>query len=168
MDFLWMFKWFVDCFIGFFAKLRSQFKQWFDDVNPPCRWRAFSWSQHRFFLHDIEVNLVSSTWTRWAYDCLTHDMKVFMIYVWFMKIQVWYKGTCNPSHWFLPMDGVSVRSCHDLHQTMDYQRQWVEAFVVSKHIQCSPFGNFTRSVEQTHPSIADDLSFSTRVFFSST
>lgn len=126
MDVLWMFKWFLYWFMGSFAKLRSQFKQWFNDINPPCRWRL-EWSQHLFFLRDIEGNLVSSTCTRWAYDCLTHDMKVFMVYIRFMRIQVWYKGSCNPSQWFLHMDGVSVRSCHDLRQTMLYQRQWVEA-----------------------------------------
>lgn len=39
------------------------------------------------------------------------------------------------------------------------------SFVVSKHIQCSPFGNFTRSLEETQPPIVDDLSFSAVVSF---
>ena len=157
MDVLWIFKWFLYCFMAFFAKLRSQFKQWFNDINRPCIWRAWM-IPASVFLREIEVNLVSSdTCTAWAYDCLTHTMKVFMSYVWFMRIQVWCRGSCNPSPWFLHVDGVSFRSCHDLRQTMNYQRQWVEAFVVSKHIQCSPFDNFTRSVEQTQPPIVDYL-----------
>ncbi len=115
-------------------------------TDPVCE--GLEWSQHLLFLREIEVNLVSSDTTGWVYDCLTHTMKVFMSYVWFMRIQVWCRGSCNPSPWFLHVDGVSFQSCHDLRQTMNYQRQWVEAFVVSKHIQCSPFGNFTRSVNK--------------------